>query len=287
VVTIASDGSYKYIPAAGYSGTDVFTYTVTDGDKTDVGTVNVTVTPPAGDPLLTRPGTLDVSTSASQILTAADFHNTIYVDASKTSGDDRINNFGTDDVLATTAKIFDGNGDGIVVTKSGHVSIDGPGSADAVDLTGVGALRFLGQADDGLFIYANNDTRLNGSIEGTLGSDALSGDAGDKQSQTFLFDTALGLNLGQDHVTSFGAKDVLVTTSALEDGNGDGVIVFGADKLLNLDTAGAAGAISLTAVNGSALTSLGFDGSFTQNHVTYYVYSTVGSHAGVGIIPTT
>ncbi len=42
-VTIAADGSYVYTPAANFSGTDSFTYTVTDGALTDTGTVTLTV----------------------------------------------------------------------------------------------------------------------------------------------------------------------------------------------------------------------------------------------------
>ncbi|MDO9364618.1 MAG: tandem-95 repeat protein, partial [Sphingopyxis sp.] len=43
-VAIAADGSYVYTPAANFSGTDSFTYTVTDGALTDTGTVTMTVT---------------------------------------------------------------------------------------------------------------------------------------------------------------------------------------------------------------------------------------------------
>ncbi len=45
-VTINADGSYVYTPAANFSGTDSFTYTVSDGKGgTDTGTVVLTVTP--------------------------------------------------------------------------------------------------------------------------------------------------------------------------------------------------------------------------------------------------
>jgi T1SS-143 domain-containing protein len=42
-VTINADGSYVYTPAANFSGTDSFSYTVTDGTLTDSGTVTLTV----------------------------------------------------------------------------------------------------------------------------------------------------------------------------------------------------------------------------------------------------
>ena len=47
-VTIASNGTYTYTPAAGYSGPDSFTYTATDASgRTTTATVNLTVTPVA------------------------------------------------------------------------------------------------------------------------------------------------------------------------------------------------------------------------------------------------
>ena len=44
--SIATDGSYSYTPAAGFSGNTSFTYTVSDGNgDTATGTVNITVNP--------------------------------------------------------------------------------------------------------------------------------------------------------------------------------------------------------------------------------------------------
>ena len=42
-ITIATDGSYTYTPAANFNGADSVDYTVTDGSLTDVGTLNITV----------------------------------------------------------------------------------------------------------------------------------------------------------------------------------------------------------------------------------------------------
>jgi VCBS repeat-containing protein len=51
-VTAAPGGSLVYTPAAGYSGADSFTYTVSDGQLTATTTVAVTVTPaPVTDPV--------------------------------------------------------------------------------------------------------------------------------------------------------------------------------------------------------------------------------------------
>ncbi|MBI1687089.1 Ig-like domain-containing protein, partial [Caulobacter hibisci] len=42
-VTLAADGSYKYVAASGYAGSDSFTYTVSDGKTTSSSTVTLTV----------------------------------------------------------------------------------------------------------------------------------------------------------------------------------------------------------------------------------------------------
>src|SRR3990167_3610085 len=48
-IVIAADGSYTYTPPANFNGSDSVNYTVTDGGATDIGTLNITVTP-ANDP---------------------------------------------------------------------------------------------------------------------------------------------------------------------------------------------------------------------------------------------
>ncbi|MBA6339499.1 tandem-95 repeat protein, partial [Colwellia sp. MB02u-10] len=42
-LALAADGSYTYIPAANFNGTDTVDYTVTDGTATDTGTLTITV----------------------------------------------------------------------------------------------------------------------------------------------------------------------------------------------------------------------------------------------------
>lgn len=43
-VTFEADGNFSYLPPTGFTGTDTFNYTLTDGSLTGVGTVTITVT---------------------------------------------------------------------------------------------------------------------------------------------------------------------------------------------------------------------------------------------------
>ncbi|OGB12924.1 MAG: hypothetical protein A3E51_14195 [Burkholderiales bacterium RIFCSPHIGHO2_12_FULL_67_38] len=48
-IVIAANGSYTYTPPVNFNGSDSVDYTVTDGSATDIGTLNITITP-ANDP---------------------------------------------------------------------------------------------------------------------------------------------------------------------------------------------------------------------------------------------
>jgi VCBS repeat-containing protein len=80
-VTSGAAGSWTYTPAAGFAGTDSFTYVVNDGrDGTSTGTVSVTVTahvppPPAGAGLVLAMG-FDELAGATTVADASGFGNT-------------------------------------------------------------------------------------------------------------------------------------------------------------------------------------------------------------------
>lgn len=234
------------------------------------------VTAAATSPLYTRPGTIDLSPSANQAATGAAGANSFYVDVAAMSGQDRIAGFGKADVLLTTAKLYDSNGDGVVkFGKNGVLDLDGPGGASDTIHFGTGtALRYLG-VSDGLYAYADARVRPNAAIEGTLSNDTLKGDAAGGKAETFFYDTALGASLGHDQIRSFGASDIFVTTTKITDANGDGVIDFGRDQVLDIGETH----VSLFGTNGSAITSLEFDGTVQRAGETYYVYSLQGSAA--------
>ena len=63
-VVLAADGSYRYMPAAGFTGTDTFSYSVSDGaGGSDTATVSLTIVPPgtAGPDLVVNGGFEDLT----------------------------------------------------------------------------------------------------------------------------------------------------------------------------------------------------------------------------------
>ncbi|GGG05039.1 hypothetical protein GCM10010924_37030 [Rhizobium wenxiniae] len=60
-VTVNADGSYTYIPALNFNGTDTFTYTVSDGRSTSTYTITITV-----DPVNDPPTSSDTSISVTE-----------------------------------------------------------------------------------------------------------------------------------------------------------------------------------------------------------------------------
>jgi VCBS repeat-containing protein len=292
-VSIANDGSFVYTAKAGFSGTDSFVYTASDGKLANAATVTLTVSAPSDagtDPVLTRVGTIDVSAVGDQQASGPAYHNSFLVDSAGESGQDRITGFAHDDILVTSIALLDGNGDGVIGLTNGVAKLDVFGS-DTIQIDGLTGLRSLGDSATGLHIYADADVRPVNAVEGTLGNDVLRGDSSDTIGQAFFFDTALDINLGSDRIIDFGFKDVLVTTSALLDGNRDSVIVFGGSGEVSLTggsggpadkaVSGEAGSIALSNIDGAPISKIEFDGSVVHDGTTYYVYSLVGSTAGV------
>ncbi|AMM18869.1 hypothetical protein AX769_00335 [Frondihabitans sp. PAMC 28766] len=67
-VTIASDGTVDFVPAASYSGADTFSYTVTDASGlTSIGRIVVTVTPRALSDLLSTPADTPLTFDAGDL----------------------------------------------------------------------------------------------------------------------------------------------------------------------------------------------------------------------------
>lgn len=187
------------------------------------------------------------------------------------TGNDTINDFAKIDLLVSDARLRDGNNDGIITFGPNNVLDLGGGTVSFTAVDPMSGLRFLGQLADGGFAYADAATRPMGAIEGKLANDVLNGGGG---ARSFFFDTALGLDFGDDRINNFGADDLIVTTSAISDVNANGQIAFGGNRVLDLpdDTS--------VRINNGAVQTLEFDGSVTQNGVEYFIYSRVGSDVG-------
>jgi hypothetical protein len=199
------------------------------------------------------------------------------------SGADRIIDFGGEDVLAVEKKLADSNNDGIITWGSRTLKLD-TSDGDSVRMDTVNnntGLRYLGTSD-GLFYYGDAKVRPVASsgqkvFEGLVGNDTLKGSTSAATTDVFFFDTAgAAPTTGNDKVT-FTAKDLLVTTSAINDSDGDRVINFGS----TLDIPGNGGTVALS-TGSTAIHAVEFDGTVVNNGITYYVYSSVGSMVGVG-----
>lgn len=295
------NGSFSYDPDGAFgedldkgdSATTSFTYTISDGEDTSSATVTITVHgldedgPEDPDPelpacyILTRPSTQNGALEEDQDLTGQMGANSFYFDPSGDTGDDRITNLEATDIVVTNSLLRDGNGDGIIsFGENGILDLDESSADNTVEVDDVSALRFLGEACEGVFVYADAAVRPEGATEGRLGDDALSGDMANSGTDIFFFDTALGLKLGADVISGFGQTDVLVTTLIISDRNGDSIIGFGSDALLDLPSA-EGGTVAIKNAEGAAVSSLDFDGSIERDGMTYYVYSSVGSSVGV------
>ncbi len=212
-------------------------------------------------------------------------------------GDDSFLGFDSNDAIITRVQIYDRNGDNFISAgPNGIIDIDrtGPGfdGNDHILIAGrndeITELRYLGTKDGG-FAYADGGTLRalwtrfgqENVVEGTVANDRLDMAGGAK---ILLQDNALGLNLGGDTIANFGSDDLLVTTSALYDGNGDGTIGFARNRVLDMSgvagpdvadaEAGSGGQLRFT---GSSLRSVEYLGSDDIDGVTYYYYGTAGS----------
>lgn len=222
-----ADGQWTYTPDDGFSGTDSFTYTVSDGDLSDSATVTVTVepdagsgggNPPSGGDYVLLEGTggadlLDVSGDTRP-------HRILGLD-----GNDTLNGGAAGDIL-------DGGG--------GHNTMDG-GAGDDVILGGSGYNRYHGgsgidtlrgtDGDDMIRIYAMTGIEV---IAGGAGNDTLytgnSSDTLDLSDITVtgieLIDLGSGWNRftgssGDDRITA-GTKDDII-----DGGGGVNTMVYG------------------------------------------------------------
>ncbi len=293
VLSLSDDGLFTYTPNAGFSGADTFTYAATDGKASSNATVTINVAeapvvvpppaeiPPAETPEAPAPTPAvkhDISDAANELVSCGDGRDHVYVYVEGTSGADRIQNFGAEDLLVTSHKLYDSNNDGSIGIQGNKLSVDAPKSKDTIVIEGVSTLRLLGNDADGNFVYANAATMPKGAKLSTTADQTLAGDAKDKKAQTFFFDTATGLDFGTDKITLFGNKDTIATTSALKL-NADGKVDLTGGRLLLDGSGDGFGTVDITNLKGAAVSQLDFEGTVDHGGLIYFVYAVADSTA--------
>lgn len=248
--------------------------------------------------LISTAARMDVTANGSNDVMSGAGRAFAFVIADGAVGDDTFTDFGSNDSLLTGRKIFDGNNDGyIAFGPNGVLDVDRTSSRrpgeDQLSLVGSGdnaitEIRYLG-TKDGLFAYADAATRRNlletfenvTVKEGTVGDDTITAGSG---ATVILHDNALGLNMGGDTITGFGADDLLVTTAALFDSDSNETVTFGRNLILDVSGAegpqssdpstGPGGQLDLNDPNQVAIT---FLGESTIDGIKYYYYGTADS----------
>ncbi|WP_238246074.1 beta strand repeat-containing protein [Methylobacterium iners] len=152
--------------------------------------------------------------------------------------------------------------DGLIVSD---LRAGGPDGIDTV--LNVEAFQFLG-----------GQTTPIGTIQNSFASQTLQGTSGQ---DVFLFDTALGLSLGNDTIRNFGAGDRLVTTTRLYDANEDGrVTANGSDRFLLpdlvYDGVSDTGSVKVFSTTGRAVTNLVLAETTVRDGISYHSYAALG-----------
>jgi len=134
----------------------------------------------------------------------------------------------------------------------------------------------VGNSDDDILLGRDGSDVLRSGggddvLFGGRGNDQLVGNSG---SDVYMFRG----EAGRDRIATFGADDLLLSTTRLQDNNGDGLIEFGRNH--RLDISNDASAV-ITDENGHSVRALEYDGMIEVEGLTYYVYSRTGSAAGI------
>jgi Ca2+-binding RTX toxin-like protein len=116
-ITIASDGSYTYTPPTNFNGVDSVDYTVTDGEFSDIGTLNITVNPINDAPVNNMPASYTTNEDTSVSLSGL----------SVTDVDAGAGNI-TVTLVVASGTITAANAGGVTVAGSGTGSITLTGS---------------------------------------------------------------------------------------------------------------------------------------------------------------
>ncbi len=236
-LTLRADGSFQYVPSAGFSGTDTWRYAATDGTSSEEATVQLDVTtPPPSGGQPTRAGDLLLGTRAGDTFGGLGGADTIR----GREGDDLLTGDSGGDLLIGgpgSDKLFGFTGSDTLLAGNHRDTLQGGGDNDSMDAGGDHDLAHGGPGSDTLIGSAGNDTLRGGDdpdrLDGGAGHDLLNGQTGR--------DTALG-SAGNDTLRGAEGDDLL------QGGQGNDLLDGGQGK----DTlAGGAGADTMVGGSGS------------------------------------
>jgi Ca2+-binding RTX toxin-like protein len=172
LTTGADAGSIRYVPDAGFTGVDSFTYDVSDGDLTATGTVTVTVTAPVARTFCGLVATI-VGTTRADVIVGTPGDDVIHA----RRGNDVIDGNGGSDVICG------GPGADRITTLDGADRIAGGTGQDTID-GGAGKNRVRGGfGDDAITTGAGDDRVAAGpgadTVDAGDGANTVGGGAGD------------------------------------------------------------------------------------------------------------
>jgi VCBS repeat-containing protein len=235
-LTLNTNGSFTYTPAANYTGSDSFTYRTSDGTLTsNLATITLTVSATNDAPTVTvvaggtcgtndRSGTVnltvgDVDNPASVLQLSATSSNSLLVPSGNVafagSGANRTLTAtavaGRSGTATVTVTVSDGRDTGTVQVM---VRVGGNGNDTLTGVTGAGAVTdlILGQnGDDRLSGGGGNDLLCGASGNDTLsggdGADSLSGGSGNDRLTGGLGADRFSGGIGNDVATDFAATE--------------------------------------------------------------------------------
>jgi len=249
---------------------------ITDHDPT-LASLYIPVAPLSG--LAVTSIVVASQTSADETLTGTAAAESFYF-ATSLGGHDRIAGFGANDAFVVDHKLYDSDNNGIVTFGSNKVlDLDPSGrGGDTVKIEGISpskGLRYLGE-QGGHHVYESAVVHYAGSQESTVGDDAF---GGTRKADAFFFNTALGLDLGDDTVIQFSTGDRIVTTTQLAQ-DADGHVDLN-NGTLSLGQQGgvSAGTVELLDASGQQVGGLHLMSEQQMNGLTYYSYVYDATHA--------
>ncbi|MEK7413361.1 MAG: Ig-like domain-containing protein, partial [Planctomycetota bacterium] len=270
-VTIANDGSFTYLPAAGFTGLDNFTYTLTDvtmagpgAPTTDMATVSINV---AGMIWFVdeNQGSNGTGRLGSPFNTMNNYINGATDDPSDniflySSGDNYVGNL----ALLNNQKLI---GEGATVTLASATGLTVPTHSNALPVTG-GIRPFLTTGSGATILLASGNTIRGVNMGDTDATEYAIRDDGASVGSLTISEATIATAKNGFRAANGGALNVTFTSITVADGTGNGIVITGgATGTFN----GGIGSISNTA--GAAVlisdgtVAVDYDGTLVKNSV--------------------